>query len=194
MKRKFTTYFIAFIFVLGAGYHVYTVIDLKSKISVLKYKQNISLELQKDISVDDENFLKNFSMRTVSLLSEEQLIELAKMEWHYKLTINGEEFMGQPLKVEGNKLQIVLSEEREKRSMLSEELNRKGQIPDYFYKQFKVESEITPEITNKDEQYSTSIYYNFSYLSHGDKIKITLSDELSKRLNLKNMDYIIYIK
>lgn len=194
MKKKIIAILIILIFTSGAAYHFYTVVGLKRKIKTLKYQQDISTALHNKNMKKDIDFYKSISERAVNLLNDEQIIELAKEEWKYSLLVNGKEFNGDGVKIEGNTLDMVVSENRSSNSLLPEELVMKGQIPNYFYKQIKVESEIPPEVTNKDGEYSTEVHYKFSYLSKGDKIKITLSDELKERLKLKNTKYIIYIK
>lgn len=193
MKKKMTLVLLIMIFISIAAYHFYTVIGLKKKIRTLKYQEAISSSIFKGGDKNVELY-KNLSNRAINLLDEEGLVELAKEDWKYSLLINGQEFKGEGLKIEGDFLEIILSEERNPESLLPMELLLKGQIPNYFHKHIEVESEISPEITNKDGEYSTEIHYNFSYLSHGDRIKIKLSNELRERLELKNRSYIIYIK
>lgn len=191
--KRFMALLITIIFFAGAGYHFYTVISLNEKIKALRFQKSISLELESDTSKDSLDYYKKLSLRGVSLLSEEQLLDLAKMEWNYKLLINGEEFKGQNIKIDGNSMEIVLIEDREKNSVLPEDLRLKGKLNSYF-KQISLESRIEPEITNRDEEYSTSIIYKFYKLTSGDKIKISLSEELSKRIGLNNKNYVINIQ
>jgi hypothetical protein len=149
--------------------------------------------LESDTSKDSLDYYKKLSLRGLNLLTEGQLIELAKMEWHYKLMINGEEFKGQNIKTDGDSMEIIIIEDREKNSILPEELRMKGQFDSYF-KQISIESRIDPEITNEDEEYTTKVKYKFSKLASGDKIKISMSEELSKRLGLSSKNYVIQIQ
>lgn len=191
--KKIKAFLIIIIFSAGIGYHVYTVLSLNGIIKALKFQKNISLELENGTSKNELDYYKKLSLRALNLLNQEQLVELAKLEWNYKLIINGEEFKGQNIKTSGDSLQIVLTENREKNSILPNELRMKGQYDNYF-KQISIESRIEPEITNKDEEYSTSIIYKFSKLSSGDKIKISMSEGLSKRLGLSSKNYVIQIQ
>ena len=191
--KKIKAFLIVIIFLAGIGYHFYTIISLNEELKALKFQKNISLELENNPSKNELDYNKKLSLRAVNLLSEEQLIELAKLEWHYKLMINGEEFKGQNIKIDGNSIQIILTENREENSILPDDLRMKGQFESYF-KQIGIESRIEPEITNKDEAYTTSVIYKFSKLSSGDKIKISMSEELSKRLGLSSKNYVIQIQ
>jgi hypothetical protein len=191
--KKIRAFLIIIIFLAGIGYHFYTVISLNEELKALKFQKNISLELENNPSKNELDYYKKLSLRAVNLLTEEQLVELAKLEWHYKLMINGEEFKGQNIKIDGDSIQIILSENREENSILPDDLRMKGQFESYF-KQINIESRIEPEITNKDEAYTTSVIYKFSKLSSGDKIKISMSEELSKRLGLSSKNYVIQIQ
>lgn len=191
--KKIKAFLIIIIFLSGVGYHFYKVITLNGEIHALKFQKEISLELENSPSQGDLDYYKKLSLRAYNLLNEEQLIELAKLEWHYKLMINGEEFKGQNIKTDGNSMQIVITENREENSILPEDLRKKGQLGNYF-KQIDIESRMEPEITNKDEKYTTSIIYKFPKLSSGDKIKISMSEELSKRLGLSSKNYVIQIQ
>lgn len=191
--KKIKAFLIIIIFLSGVGYHFYKVITLNGELNALKFQKEISLELENSPSENDSDYYKKLSLRAFNLLNEEQLIELAKLEWHYKLMINGEEFKGQNIKIDGNSIQIVITENREENSILPDDLRRKGQLGDYF-KQISIESRIEPEITNKDEKYTTSVIYKFPKLSSGDKIKISMSEELSKRLGLSSKNYVIQIQ
>ncbi len=191
--KKIKALLIIIIFLAGIGYHFYTVISLNGELKALKFQKNISLELENNPSKNELDYYKKLTLRTVNLLSEEQLIELAKFEWNYKLLINGEEFKGQNIKIDGDSIQIIITENREGNSILPKDLSMKGQFESYF-KYISIESRIDPEITNKDEEYTTSIIYKFSKLSSGDKIKISMSEELSKRLGLSSKNYVIQIQ
>lgn len=185
---------LAFIIVLvGISYHIYKIIYLNSQINALKFQRDVSLRLEDNPSMSEQDYYKKLSLRAINLLNEEQLIELAKMEWNYKLMINGEVFTGQNIKIDGDSLQIIIKEYREENSILPDDLRMQGQLKDFF-KQIEIDSRIEPEITNKDEEYSTSIVYNFPRLLSGDKIKISMSEELSGRLGLNNKNYIVQIK
>lgn len=191
--KKFIAFLVTIIFLAGIGYHFYTVITLNEKIKTLMFQRSISLELENGPSQNDLDYYKKLSLRAYNLLTEAQLIELAKLEWHYKLMINGEEFKGQNIKIDGDSIQITLSENREENSILPDNLRIQGQL-DSFFKHISLESRIDPEITNIDEEYTTSIIYKFPKLSSGDKIKISMSEELSKRLGLSNKNYVINIE
>lgn len=191
--KKIITFLVTVVILAGIGYHFYTVICLNDKIKALKFQRSISLELESDTSKDSLDYYKKLSLRGLNLLTEGQLIELAKMEWHYKLMINGEEFKGQNIKTDGDSMEIIIIEDREKNSILPEELRMKGQFDSYF-KQISIESRIDPEITNEDEEYTTKVKYKFSKLASGDKIKISMSEELSKRLGLSSKNYVIQIQ
>lgn len=194
MKKKIIAVLITLVFLAGAAYHVYTVIELKRKIKALKYQQEISTAINKKNVKTNIDFYKSFSERVINLLNDEQLVDFAKEEWKYSLLINGKEFKGDEVKIEGDTIEMVISERRDSNSLLPQELLMKGQLPNYFYKQIKVESGVSPDITNVDGNYSTEIHYKFSNLSKGDEIKITLSDGLMERLKLKNTKYLIYVK
>lgn len=194
MKNKIIASLIILVFMIGTGYHFYKVIMLNTTIKSLKFKQSISLELENDVSQNEFDYYKKLSLRSINILSEVQLIELAKLEWDYKLMINGEEFKGQNINIEGNSFDMVLSEMRDERSILPEKLRQEGQIKNYFFKHLTLEARRDPEITNTDSEFTTSINYKFSELVSGDKIKISLSEELSNRLGLSNKNYVIYIK
>lgn len=191
--KKFKAFLIIIIFLSGAGYHFYKVITLNGEIKALKFQKNISLELENNPSQNELDYYKKLTLRTMNLLSEEQLTDLAKMEWNYKLVLNGEEFKGQNIKIDGDSIEIILIENREENSILPDELRMKGQLDNYF-KQISIESRVEPEITNRDEAYTTSIIYKFPKLSYGDKIKITFSEELRKRLGLGSKNYVIQIQ
>lgn len=191
--KKIKASLIIIIFLSGVGYHFYKVITLNGELNALKFQKEISLELENSPSQGDLDYYKKLSLRAYNLLNEEQLIEVAKLEWHYKLIINGEEFKGQNIKTDGSSMQIVITENREENSILPEDLRKKGQLGNYF-KQINVESRVEPEITNKDEKYTTSVIYKFPKLSSGDKIKISMSEELSKRLGLSSKNYVIQIQ
>lgn len=191
--KKIKAFLIIIVFLSGIGYHFYRVITLNGELKALKFQKNISLELENNPSKNELDYYKKLTLRTMNLLSHDQLIELAKMEWHYKLILNGEEFKGQNIKIDGDSIQIVIIEDREKNSILPDDLRMKGQLDNYF-KQISVESRIEPEITNKDEEYTTSVIYKFPKLSSRDKIKISMSEELSKRLGLTSKNYIIQIQ
>lgn len=191
--KKIKAFLIIIIFLAGIGYHFYTVISLNGELKALKFQKNISLELENNPSKNESDYYKKLSLRAVNLLTEEQLIELAKLEWNYKLMINGEEFKGQNIKIDGDSIQIILSENREENSILPDDLRMKGQFESYF-KQIIIESRIEPEITNNDKTYTTSVIYKFSKLSSRDKIKISMSEELSKRLGLSSKNYVIQIQ
>lgn len=191
--KKFKAFLLIIFFLSGAGYHFYKVIALRSEINALKFQRDISLEMENNPSKDELDYYKKLTTRTLSLLSEEQLTELAAMEWHYKLMLNGEEFKGQNIKVDGDSIQIILAENREENSILPDELKKKGQLGNFF-KQISIESRIEPEITNRDEAYTTSVLYKFTKLSPGDKIKISMSEELRKRLGLHSKNFVIQIK
>lgn len=191
--KKIKAYLIVIVFLAGIGYHFYTVISLNGELKALKFQKNISLELENNTSKNDLDYYKKLSLRAVNLLSEKQLRELAKLEWHYTLTINGEEFKGQNIKLDGDLIEIIIKENREENSALPDELRMKGQLEGYF-KQISIESRIDPEITNRDEKYTTSVIYKFPKLSSGDKIKISMSEELSKRLGLSSKNYVIQIQ
>lgn len=191
--KKIKAFLIIIIFLSGVGYHFYKVITLNGELNALKFQKEISLELENSPSENDLDYYKKLSLRAFNLLNEEQLIELAELEWHYKLMINGEEFKGQNIKIDGNSIQIVITENREENSILPDDLRMKGQLGGYF-KQINIESRIEPEITNKDEKYTTSVIYKFPKLSSGDKIKISMSEELSERLGLSSKNYVIQIQ
>ena len=191
--KKFLAFLMMIIILSGVGYHFYKIIELRSEIKALEFQRDISLELENNPSTGELDYYKKLTTRTVNLLSGEQLTELASMEWHYKLMLNGEEFKGQNIKVDGDSIQIILSENREENSILPEELKKKGQLGNFF-KQITIESRIEPEITNRDEAYTTSVLYKFPKLSPGDKIKISMSEELRKRLGLDSKNYVIQIK
>jgi hypothetical protein len=191
--KKIKALLVIIIFLAGIGYHLYTILSLNGELKTLKFQKNISLELENNPSKNELDYYKKLSLRSVNLLTEEQLVELAKLEWNYKLMINGEEFKGQNIKIDGDSIQIIITENREENSILPEDLRMKGQFESYF-KQIDIESRIDPEITNKDEKYTTSVIYKFSKLSPGDKIKISMSEELSKRLGLGSKNYVIQIQ
>ena len=191
--KKIKAFLIIIIFLGGIGYHFYTVISLNVELKALKFQKNISLELENNPSESELDYYKKLTLRTVNLLTEEQLTELAKLEWHYKLLLNGEEFKGQNIKIDGDSIQIIITENREENSILPDDLRMEGQLDTYF-KQISIESRIEPEITNKDEAYTTSVLYKFPQLSSGDKIKISMSEELIKRLGLSSKNYVIQIQ
>ncbi|MDF2674071.1 MAG: hypothetical protein K0R09_2339 [Clostridiales bacterium] len=191
--KKIKAFLIIIIFLGGIGYHFYTVISLNGELKALKFQKNISLELENNPSKNELDYYKKLTLRTVNLLTEEQLTELSKLEWHYKLLLNGEEFKGQNIKIDGDSIQIIITENREENSILPDDLRMEGQLDTYF-KQISIESRIEPEITNKDEAYTTSVLYKFPQLSSGDKIKISMSEELSKRLGLSSKTYVIQIQ
>lgn len=191
--KKIKVFLIIIILLTGIGYHFYTVISLNEELKALKFQKNISLELENNPSQNNLDYYKKLSLRAVNLLNKEQLKELAKLEWHYKLMINGEEFKGQNIKIDGDSIQIIVTENREENSILPNNLRMQGQL-ESFFKQIKIESRIEPEITNKDEEYTTSVMYKFPKLSSGDKLKISMSEELSKRLGLSSKNYVIQIQ
>lgn len=191
--KKFKAFLIIIIFLSGIGYHFYKVITLNGELKALKFQKNISLELENNPSKNELDYYKKLTLRTINLLSDEQLTELARMEWNYKLLLNGEEFKGQNIKIDGDSIQIIINENREENSILPDDLRMKGQLESYF-KQISIESRIEPEITNKDETYTTSVIYKFPKLSSGDKIKISMSEELSKRLGLSSKNYVIQVQ
>lgn len=190
--KKIKAFLIIVIFLAGIGYHFYTIISLNGELKALKFQKNISLELENNPSENELDYYKKLSLRTVNLLTSEQLTELAKLEWHYKLLLNGEEFKGQNIKIDGDSIQIIFTENREENSILPDELRMEGQLDTYF-NQISIESRIEPEITNSDEAYTTSVIYKFPKLSSGDKIKISMSEELTKRLGLSSKNYVINI-
>jgi hypothetical protein len=193
MKKFLTIMFFAMLVFL-TSYALYSVYLLKTENNDLNEKLNTFANIKNDTSVNEIDYYKKLSTRAIGLLNEDQLIELAQKEWKYTLYINDKEFTGQSINISGNQIVIKLSENREERSALPEELRLKGQIPGYFYKQINIDSKVLPEITNVDEKYTTSVIYIFNSLETGSKIKITLSNDLKNRLGLRYNNYSINVR
>ena len=191
--KKFLTITIFFLLVVLSSFSIYKYYLLKTENNTLNQKLGTIQKIQSDTSDDALDYYKKLSIRAVEILDEKQLVELAKKEWNYSLSINDRDFTGESINISGNKLVIKLNETREQRSALPEDIRLKGQIQGYFYKQINVDSKVLPEITNVDERFSTSVIYKFESLGTGDKIKITLSNQLKERLGLKYNNYSIDI-
>jgi len=193
MKKNIAIIILSITLMVFSVYHFFTVISLKDRIKVLKYQQDTVLKVERDVSNSNSDYYKKLAGRALSIMDANEISELARLEWQYKMFINGQEFKGQSIKIDGKDLLIDICEIREKYSMIPEDIRLREKLSS-FERHIQIESSVKPEITNKDSEFETHIYYKFKNLKSGDAINIIFDDELKDRMGLPASKFTIYIK
>lgn len=192
MKSKILNILLIIVLAASSIYYFFNVVNLKEKIQKYKQIQETNINVAKGIGKDNLDYYKKLTQRCVNVMSTDQITYVAQQEWMYSIKINNKDFSGEALKIDGNNIEIQISEAREKYSFLPDSLRLKGQLKD-FYKQFTVETNAKCEISHSDEQYNTTVLYKITNLSHGSVVKINMTGDLKDRLRLPSTKYSIYI-
>lgn len=192
MKSKILNIILLIVLVASSIYYFFNVVSLKKKINNYKQIQETNFNVAKGLGKDNVDYYKKLAQRCVNVMSADQITYVAQQEWAYGIKINNKDFSGEALKIDGNNIEIQISEEREKFSFLPDSLRLRGQLKD-FHKQFTVDTNAKCEISHKDDTYNTTVTYKITNLTHGSSIKINLSSDLKQRLRLPSTKYTIYI-
>lgn len=162
--------------------------ELEEKISSLE----IELNFLRGKVDEQEKYIKMLMQKSYS---SKELLEIAKNEWKYRLTINGKDVpKNEVVEVNTSNLEIVLSETQSAYPMLPIEIYNKGALKNYQeHIKIMAPKSIKYDINAASGTIVDSIQYQFKNLKKGTKVQIKITDELKQRLNLKSNMIVINV-
>lgn len=143
----------------------------------------------KDLTTELD-YYKQYVKDITLTLSPEKLQEIIDKEWSYSVAVNSIQFpKNGVLEIGQGDFELMITEKRVPFSVLPEEESLKGKIPTELGKAVSVEapSDKVSSKTDEDDGNKNTIY-SFKGLTPDDVIKITISEELSKKLEMSTTD------
>lgn len=157
------------------------------QIELKQYQEAIEgykLEI-KNIEEEKKEY-KLFIDKTLASLDENLLLDLAKSEWHYEITIDE---MPIPkdgnVKIDKDSFKIIYSQEQSLLSSIEPELSHKGCLSDDFFEHLKIIGREPNNIVRTDGTVSVAFIYEFEKLPQNTNFKLEISNELKERLDLE---------
>lgn len=186
------------------NYHNYSQLkNANDKVSSAENNfRNKTKELDEKITKADkllnENEDKYYEEKLVKLLDKQQLDSMAKNQWSYTLTANGETFKDNYMYLYTKDIMVALTESTSTDQLLPKNILKSGTVSgfdkdDKFYDHLIISTTVPYERVIKDYDTSTVVYYVFRDVPVGTIITLRLSEALKNRLNVKdnNLEIII---
>lgn len=150
------------------------------------------LEAELQMKEEEENNYKKIMQGFFEQFSDGELIAIAENLWFYQLRVNDE-----PINEDGrmmiatSRVEIVLVEQQLPYHFLPEDIYAKGQISGYYVDHLTVVDPEPKETSGRDGTVVTSYELSFEDIKQGEKVTLTISDELRSRLGLSTKEIII---
>ncbi|WP_182201274.1 hypothetical protein [Paraliobacillus salinarum] len=134
---------------------------------------------------EEKDAYKAFIAKSTDYLEENELLELAKSEWHYNIEIN-DDLVPANGKVEINKndFKIIYSEKQASHQILPSEIYMQGAINGDYFEHLVIKGVEPEHIRRTDGTIVTAFIYEFKNVPSDTTIELEVSDELKDRLRL----------
>ncbi len=164
--------------------------------SVSQLQEKISTyELDIRILKEEKDDYKKFIDSSRKYLSKNELLELAKGEWIYRISVNDKAIESSGvLEIDKKDFKITYSEKRSTFSGLPEEIDEKGSISGNFYDHLEILNIKPDNVVISDGTVVQGMHYEFKDVPKGTIIKLEISDELKERLGLQTNIISIHVK
>lgn len=160
--------------------------ELENKINNLE--TNIeNYKISEDSLKTEMQFYKSFIEGMTSYLEEEEIIELAKSQWHYSIFVDEIPMaLNGLIEISTDSFQLTVSEEQSSYSALPTKMQKKGKISgSIFSNHIKFLNTKPNETSGADGTIVSSTTYTFNNLSPDDTVDLEISAELQTRLSLE---------
>lgn len=175
--------------------------ELQDKID--SYEKNIndlqekinSYELEKKYLKEENDGYKKFINSSLEYLNSNDLLELAKKEWKYSISVDEKPIEPNAvLEIDKSNFKITYSETQSAFTCLPADIHNKGSISGNFLDHLKILDIEPNSIQQTDGTVVQGMTYEFKNLHKGTAIAIEISNELKERLSLKSNRLTIYVK
>lgn len=155
--------------------------DHESRVKSLEEESNLSVK-----SLEEENdAYKAFIQKSIDYLDKNELLALAKSEWHYSIKINDDLVPADgEAEVNKNNFEIVYSEEQSRYQALPNEIHIQGMISGDYFDHLILKDVKPNNIKSADGTIVTAIIYEFKNVPSDTVVEFKVSDELKERLRL----------
>jgi hypothetical protein len=124
---------------------------------------------------------KNFLNKVLGYLNEEEMLQLAKSEYIYRLEINGEPVPSDGvIEMDTNSFDVFLSQEQPGYLILPREILQKGAISGDYFDHLTIKGVTPKNISRGDGTVITSSTYEFENLPSNTSLILEVSDELKE--------------
>ena len=168
----------------------------KEKADVEKLKEHIQ---EQELRMEDLNkeldYYKKYIQDLTLTLSSEKLQELIDQEWNYSLTVNSIQFPKNGiLEISQSDFELLIQEKHVPYSVLPEEESIKGKIPSELIQSLTIKAP-SENVSSKTDDINGNhtLIYSFKGLAPDEVIKITLSEELAKKMEMSTVELEIRI-
>lgn len=168
----------------------------KEKADVEKLKEHIQ---EQELRMEDLNkeldYYKKYIQDLTLTLSSEKLQELIDQEWNYSLTVNSIQFPKNGiLEISQSDFELLIQEKHVPYSVLPEEESIKGKIPSELIQSLTIKAP-SEKVSSKTDDINGNhtLIYSFKSLAPDEVIKITLSEELAKKMEMSTVELEIRI-
>jgi hypothetical protein len=178
-----------FIINLNTYYELKTARDYVSNMESVYFKQTQSLnELNASIPTLQDSY---YEENLYKLLTEEEILSLAKQNWQYKLYVNDIEITGEPISIRESYVYITLTETKINSKPLPKNHAGLGSLGSLdsskkFYDYLVQDDSFTYEVFIEPEGSTTYAYYDYTGIAKGETFTLKVNPQLMERLQLTN--------
>lgn len=203
MKKQYTMPIISLLALLcivgwGRSYSLQSKAKLLNDRLTIKNKEVKILtdEINSDLEKLQDTY---YEEKLKKLLNKEQLSSIAKNQWSYSLTVDGDSFKNGTLTASSRNVSIVLGENQKADRILPISILNTGSLTsndskDKFYEHIQVDSKISFTKSIKAEKNSTNAIFAFKDIPNATIITLTVSEPLKERLKLEHNKLEIIVK
>lgn len=166
----------------------------EEKIKELEEQNNEYKILNSQLEEESDSY-KNFAKETIKHLDDDEILELAKNEFRYKIEIDGKPIIdNKDIEFNNSNFKISIIEEQSIVSSTIDPLFEKGSLDGEYQDHLEIIGIEPININSTDGTIVTGFIYEFKDIPENINFKLKLSNQLKERIGLKNSIINIHVK
>ncbi|OLS02387.1 hypothetical protein TICRE_16280 [Tissierella creatinophila DSM 6911] len=166
----------------------------EEKIKELEEQNNEYKILNSQLEEESDSY-KNFAKETIKHLDDDEILELAKNEFRYKIEIDGKPIIdNKDIEFNNSNFKISIIEEQSIVSSTIDPWFEKGSLDGEYQDHLEIIGIEPININSTDGTIVTGFIYEFKDIPENINFKLKLSNQLKERIGLKNSIINIHVK